>query len=145
MMGTFSIWQWLVLLILVPLFILIFYILSFRNTAKAVNAIGGHAPVDLAWCLLIPLANYIIFFVILVQLRDAVRSVRPELADGSWWLFGLIAGCVAAAGVVLGLLGGIFSAVLQLILLVVWTVFGILHWVKLSELGSVVSRNAAAR
>jgi hypothetical protein len=82
-MGNFSIWHWLVVLLVLLILLApaVSYITSFRRTAMAVNARGGDAPVNSAWLLLVPLLNVAWFFVLLMQLRNAVQFTKRDISD----------------------------------------------------------------
>ena len=131
-MGAFSVWHWIVVIIVLPAVILplVFYILSFRKTALAVNAAGGDAPVNLAWLLLIPLFATVWYFVLLIQLRGAMAKTGRIGIDPAWWTFGLIAGFGAVAQIVMGLIP-LVGGMLALLCLLAQIVFAIFHWVNL--------------
>ncbi len=122
-----------ILLLLSPLIAFVFYILSYRKTAVAVNAAGGNAPVNSAWLLLVPLLGYAWFFVLLIQLKDAITKSGRNTDNSQWWIFGMIAGGLFAIATfallfkpdLIGLLG------FNILVFAAWAVFAVLHWVKL--------------
>ena len=127
-MGSFSIWHWLVvLLILAPI---IFYILSFRKTAAIVNAAGGSAPVNSAWLLLVPVFGMIWFFVLLIKLRSAMRNTVAGKPNNQWWAFGMLAAILSVTGVTLS---SFFPDLLNVFLLLAQIILAVLHWIKLVQ------------
>lgn len=127
-MGSFSIWHWLVvLLILAPI---IFYILSFKKTAAIVNAAGGTAPVNSAWLLLVPVFGMIWFFVLLIKLRSAMRNTVAGEPNNQWWAFGMFAAILSVIGVTLS---SFFPDLLNGFLLLAQIILAVLHWIKLVQ------------
>jgi hypothetical protein len=127
-MESFSIWHWLVvLLILAPI---IFYILSFRKTAAIVNAAGGSAPVNSAWFLLVPLFGMIWFFVLLIKLRNAMRNTVAGEPNNQWWIFGMLAAILSVTGMTLS---SFFPDFISIFLLLTQIILAVLHWIKLVQ------------
>lgn len=127
-MESFSIWHWLVvLLILAPI---IFYILSFRKTAAIVNAAGGSAPVNSAWLLLVPVFGMIWFFVLLIKLRRAMRNTVAGEPNNQWWIFGMLAAILSVTGVTIS---SFFPDVLNVFLLLAQIILAVLHWIKIVQ------------
>jgi len=127
-MESFSIWHWLVvLLILAPI---IFYILSFRKTAAIVNAAGGSAPVNSAWFLLVPLFGMIWFFVLLIKLRNAMRNTVAGEPNNQWWIFGMLAAILSVTGMTLS---SFFPDIISVFLLLTQISLAVLHWMKLVQ------------
>ncbi len=134
-MGEFSIWHWLIVLILfggvyVPL---IFYILSLQRALEAIDAPVRPVAPGLAWLLLIPLFNFIWIFFLVVWIAKGFEKMWQNqrltnqtsagfgvgIAYGVCWVICLIPG--------LNLLAVIPS-------LVLW----ILHWVQVNQARKMV-------
>jgi hypothetical protein len=127
-MEYFSVWHWLVvLLVSSPI---VFYILSFRKTAKAVNADGGSAPMNSAWLLLIPLFGMIWFFVLLFQLRGAMRNTKSGEPDNQWWVLGILAAGLSVVAIFVAMAPGILS----ILVLVAQFTLAVLHWIKIVQI-----------
>jgi len=129
-MGSFSIWHWMVVAIVVIFGVVIplRYILSFRTTARQVNKYGGDYPVNLSWLMLVPVIGYVWMPVMLIQLRVAIRKTGRAISEDQWWYFGLL---FVACDLLAIALGEIAGASLASLLLVGAVVFGIVHWVYL--------------
>lgn len=136
-MEGYSAWHWLMVLvgIIIPFIPYIFYILSFRKTAQVINAAGGSAPRNSAWILLVPLLGFIWFFVLLFQLRDAIKKTGKTPENNQWWVFGIIAGCLSLVGILTAAFG------VGLLVLIGWVVFSILHWIKIVQLRETFQQN----
>lgn len=113
---------------------LLLYVYSFRQTARAVNAAGGDAPVAALWLLLIPLFNYIWFFVMLYRLRAAIQRTGAEPRDNHWFVLGCTAGAIHLAQVLSGSLIHMDMLFVQAGIWLVWWVIGIFHWFRLEAL-----------
>jgi hypothetical protein len=127
-MESFSIWHWLVVLLIVAP--IIFYILSFRKTAAIVNAAGGSAPVNSAWFLLVPLFGMIWFFVLLIKLRNAMRNTVAGEPNNQWWIFGMLAAILSVTGMTLS---SFFPDLISIFLLLTQIILAVLHWMKLVQ------------
>lgn len=137
-MGSLSVWHWIVVVFLLAAIApLVFYILSFRTTAAAVNAAGGNAPVNAAWLLLIPLFGVVWYFVLLIQLRAAMRSTNFGEPDNQWWIFGMAAGCLTLFSIVLP---SVTVGLVQIVILVAQITLAVLHWFKLVQIRAHFSR-----
>lgn len=84
-----------------------------------------------AWLLLIPVFGMIWFFVLLIQLRRAMKNSAVGEPDNQWWVFGMLAGSLSVIGVIFSA----FSAgLLNILLLLVQFIFAVLHWIKVVQL-----------
>ncbi len=134
-----ALWHWIeglmainlalaILAFLIPLLPIIFYIRSFQKTAAIVNNAGGNAPRMLAWLLLIPVLNIAIFFVLLLQLKEAIARTGRYVSD-QWWIFGFIAACFPVLLYIFPEESR-WSSLFYLAELI----FALLHWVKLIDI-----------
>ena len=127
-MGSFSIWHWLVVLLLV-VFIYIHYrycksykllLLELDPSVKPFNG-------NTAFLLFIPFVNIIWQVVLLIHIRNAIKKMKEKgltstTADGGF-IFGLIF-------VILSVLSGLIEEQLSFILLFVSLCCWIVTWIK---------------
>jgi hypothetical protein len=136
-MGSFSVWHWLVALVLIGVFILpnIFYILSMQKALAAIDQDKRPIAPGLAWLYLIPIFNivWIYFLVVYIsrgyaRMGEAGRLSRPT-AGG----FGV--GLAFAICLSLTLVPG-----LNLLAIIPMIVLWILHWVQVHSAQQAVIR-----
>src|SRR4051812_24212113 len=116
-MGSFSIWHWMVVIMIV-IFVVVIpirYILSFRTTAKQVNKYGGNYPVNLSWLMLVPVIGFVWMPIMLIQLRTAIRKTSRPISENQWWYFGLLSVVCNILSIALGEITGADLASLLLL------------------------------
>lgn len=141
LMGSFSIWHWLIVLLVVfvSYLPLVLYIRSYQKAAKLVNDRGGDAMEGLAWLLIVPVLSIIWVFFMLLSLRANIRRVRLDAYENDWFGYGIAAG-------ILSVVGGIFSLIFPILSIVsygLFIVFAIVHWSKIVSLRDRITKNDA--
>jgi hypothetical protein len=136
-MGSFSLWHWLiVLLMLLPG---VLYLLSLQRAMEAVDAELRPMPPGLVWLLLFPLVNIVWMFFVVTNLKTGYTKMgaagRLTAASDAGYGVGLaLAICMAIS--ILPLIGGL--ALLPV--LVLW----IIHWVMVSKARGLVKPGGQA-
>lgn len=140
-MGSFSIWHWLVVLLMVVFVYINYrycksYKLLLLELDPSVKPFNGNT----AFLLLIPIVNLIWQVVLLIHIRNAIKTMKEKgltstSADGGF-IFGLIF-------VILSVLSALMiEGQLSLILLLVGLFFWIITWTKVvstrKELGKKI-------
>lgn len=134
-MGSFSIWHWIVVLVVLALAFLpiVFYSASMQKALEAVDVPYREQTPASSWLLLIPLFNAIwIFFLVsalqkgYTRMSEAGRLTQPS--DGSHSI-----GIALAICWVLSLIPYV-----NLLAIIPALVLFILHWVKIVELRSLM-------
>ena len=83
-MGSFSIWHWIIVLLVVGLIFapLFFYVQTYQGVARILNVKGASAPTTSAWLLFVPLFSIAWFFVLLIKMKEALDRTPPAWATG---------------------------------------------------------------
>lgn len=134
-MGSFSVWHWLIiLLVLLPA---VLYLLSLQRAMEAVDAELRPMAPGLVWLLLIPLVNIVWMFFVVGHLKTGYTKMSAAgrltaASDGGYGIGLALAICSAATLVP-------FLGMLALPALVLW----IVHWVQVSKARGLVRAGGA--
>ena len=135
-MGAFSVWHWLiVLLVLLPG---VLYLLSLQRAMEAVDAPLRPMAPGLVWLLLIPLVNIVWMFFVVNHLKTGYTKMGEAgrltaASDGGYGVGLPLAICMAVSIVpFLGMLASLGA-------LVLW----IIHWVQVSKARGLVKPGPA--
>lgn len=134
-MGSFSVWHWLiVLLMLLPS---VLYLLNLQRAMEAVDAELRPMAPGLVWLLLIPLVNIVWMFFVVKHLKTGYTRMSmagrlTAASDGAYGIGLALAICMAASLVP-------FLGMLALPTLILW----IVHWVQVSKARCLVKPTAA--
>jgi hypothetical protein len=129
-MGSFSVWHWLiVLLVLVPS---VLYLLTLQRAFEAVDPDLRPMSPGMVWLLLIPLVNVVWMFFVVNHLKTAYTKMGAAgrltaASDGGYGVGLALAICMAASLVP-------FLALVSLAALALW----IIHWVMVSKARGLV-------
>ena len=131
-MGSFSVWHWLILLL-----VLLPGVLYLLNLLRAMEELRPMAP-GLVWLLLIPLVNIVWMFFVVTHLKTDYTKMGAAgrltaASDGGYGVGLALAICLALS--IVPIIGGLAS----LAVLVLW----ILHWVMVSKARGLVKAGGA--
>jgi hypothetical protein len=135
-MGSFSVWHWLILLLVLLPGVL--YLLNLQRAMEAVDAVMRPMAPGLVWLLLIPLVNIVWMFFVVTHLKTGYAKMgaagrRSAASDGGYGVGLALAICMALT--IVPIIGGLAS----LPVLVLW----IIHWVMVSKARGLVKPGGA--
>jgi hypothetical protein len=134
-MGSFSIWHWLVVLIILPAVYVptIFYILAIRRAFIAIDEDIRPINPNMTWLELIPIFNLIWTFFLVTYLRQGYQKMwtsgRLSKETTAGYGFGLAFAICSVCGLIPGL---------NLLVLIPLVVFWILHWIQVHNATKLV-------
>lgn len=135
-MGSFSVWHWLiVLLVLLPG---VLYLLNLQRAMEAIDDEMRPMAPGLVWLLLIPLVNIVSMFFVVTHLKIGYTKMGAAgrltaASDGGYGVGLALAICMALT--IVPIIGWLAS----LPVLVLW----IIHWVMVSKARGLVKPGAA--
>jgi len=138
-MGSFSIWHWFVVFLLLPLIYVptVFYILAIRRAFAAVDEEFRPIAPNMAWLELIPVFNLIWIFFLVVYLKQSYQKMwlagRLLKETSVGYGFGLSFAICGVCGLVPGL---------NVLVLIPLLVFWILHWIQVHNASKLVLESA---